>query len=116
MKSKEVFFACGICSEPYSPGFLTSKTGELSVRLFLNSLALIECTVSISFPDSFQDTNPPLRIPTVLSKPTLESRVIVSCSLPDGVTNKIGCLISPINAPTQGAKPPSIPMKIDPGI
>ena len=42
--------------------------------------------------------------------------MITSSSLPSGATNKIGCSISLIKAPTHGAKPPSTPIKIDLGI
>jgi rhodanese-related sulfurtransferase len=40
---------------------------------------------------------------------------MTSSSVPGSVTNKMGCLISGIKAPTQGAKLPSIPMLIELG-
>ena len=72
----------------------------------------IELTVSISFPSSFQASIPPDKKPKVLSKPTLERRVTASSSLPSGTTSKIAFFTSTINSPTQGAKPPSSPIKM----
>jgi hypothetical protein len=64
----------------------------------------------------FQASIPPFKKPKVLSNPTRARRVTVSSSLPSGVTNKMFWATFPTIAPTQGANPPSIPIKIDWGI
>ena len=52
----------------------------------------------------------------VLSIPTLDNLVTASSTLLGSTTNIIGDLISSITEAAQGAKLPSIPTKIAPGI
>ena len=74
----------------------------------------IDCIVCKSF--TSQALIPPCKCPSILSKPTRDNRVAVSCSLSLSHTNKIDVSTVLIIAPTQGAKPPSIPIKIESGI
>ena len=79
------------CSLSYSLFLRTSKINcFFSLINFSNSLALTSSTESIGFPSFLQTLIPPFRYPSVLSKPTLESLVTVSSSLPSGVINRIG--------------------------
>ena len=59
---------------------------------------------------------PPSRYPITLSKPTLDSLIIASFSLPSGAI-KINFLETSSNiSPTHGANLPSNPIKIEPGM
>ena len=59
---------------------------------------------------------PPSRYPITLSKPTLDSLIIASSSLPSGATIISFLETSSNISPTQGANLPSNPIKIDPGM
>ena len=76
----------------------------------------MDLTESIFSFDFFQTSNPSFKYPNTLSKPTLDNLVIVSTSKSFSQTTNILVLISLITEPTQGAKPPFNPIKIEPGI
>ena len=111
-----MWLAFGTCAAENSPCFLTSKIGISFSKASFNVCAETVCMVSISFPAFCHEAIPPTKNPSVLSKPTRDKRIITSSSLFSGATNKIGCFTSLIRAPTQGAKPPSIPINIELGI
>ncbi len=115
-KSKGVLGTFSICSASYSPGFRTSKTmASLWISCAKNS-AVTDSNVSISLPDVFHASKPPLKYPNTLSNPTRDNLVIVSFSIWSGTTRSMGWSISFTRDPTQGAKVPPNPINIDWGI